>query len=316
MKTKFKIALISSVIMLSLTGCKEEKGTTQGADVTTANVDVAKGSISALPLDTEIQKASYATGASFASLVKNILKGEGSELSPDYIISGFSETLKEQGKMSNEDINKILVDYGKKLEEQTKVKLDAARKTNVADGDKFRKEFAAQEGVITTDSGLMYKIENAGNDNHPGEYDTVVVHYSGKLVDGKEFDSSYARNQPATFPLNGVIHGWTEGLQLIGEGGKIKLVIPPELGYGDNNLPGIGDRPGIGPQSTLVFDVELIKIQNDDDEEEATEEESAQTDEDATEEQAANTAEEKQDATSTEKTANATQTQPANKPAK
>lgn len=268
MNAKFKIALLSSVIVLGLTGCKEEQTTQVTGSTATATT-------AALPLETEIQKASYATGASFASLVNNIMKSENSELSSDYIISGFSETVKKNGRMSNEEINTVLVEYGKKLEEQAKVKLEESRKTNTETGDKFRKEFAAQEGVVTTDSGLMYKIQQEGTGEQPTESDIVEVHYVGKLVDGKEFDSSYTRNQTATFPLDGVIRGWTEGLQLIKEGGKITLVIPPDLAYGDNNLPGIGDRVGIGPQSTLVFDVELIKIKDEDEMDAAAEDDAA-----------------------------------------
>ena len=102
---------------------------------------------------------------------------------------------------------------------------------------------------------MQYIIEREGGDVKPKPTDEVEVHYSGKLLDGTEFDSSYKRNQPTSFPLNGVIPGWTEGLQLIGEGGKIKLFIPSKLGYGARGFPG-----AIPPFSTLVFDVELLDI--------------------------------------------------------
>ncbi|MBF2755429.1 MAG: FKBP-type peptidyl-prolyl cis-trans isomerase [Gammaproteobacteria bacterium AqS3] len=122
-------------------------------------------------------------------------------------------------------------------------------------GEKFREEYAAKPDVKTTDSGLMYRIESPGGERRPTASDTVEVHYRGTLIDGTEFDSSWSRNRTATFPLGGVIAGWTEGLQLIGEGGTIELVIPPDLAYGKRGSPG-----GIGPDETLIFHVDLIKI--------------------------------------------------------
>ena len=123
-------------------------------------------------------------------------------------------------------------------------------------GEAFLKENASKEGVKTTASGLQYKITKEGTGKSPKATDTVVVHYAGKLLDGTEFDSSIKRGEPATFPLNRVIPGWTEGLQLLKEGGKATLYIPSKLGYGER---GAGGK--IGPNETLIFDVELIKIQ-------------------------------------------------------
>ncbi len=112
------------------------------------------------------------------------------------------------------------------------------------------------ENTIITDSGLQYRIINRGSENiNPGPNSFVKVHYIGKLTDGTEFDSSYKRNQPATFPVNGVISGWTEALQLMHVGDKFELIIPPDLGYGNQ---GVGDA--IPPNSTLIFEVELLEI--------------------------------------------------------
>jgi len=111
------------------------------------------------------------------------------------------------------------------------------------------------EELTTTESGLQYRILRAADGPKPSAADTVTVHYKGELLDGTEFDSSYARNEPATFPLRGVIAGWTEGLQLVAEGGMIELVIPSELGYGER-----GAGSDIPPHSTLRFVVELHKI--------------------------------------------------------
>ena len=123
-------------------------------------------------------------------------------------------------------------------------------------GEQFLKGNASKEGVKTTASGLQYKITKEGEGKSPKATDTVVVHYRGTLLDGTEFDSSIKRGEPATFPLNRVIPGWTEGLQLLKEGGKATLYIPSKLAYGERGTPG----GPIGPNEALIFEVELIKI--------------------------------------------------------
>lgn len=122
-------------------------------------------------------------------------------------------------------------------------------------GEKFLKENATKEGVKTTASGLQYKITKEGEGKSPAATDSVLVHYRGTLLDGKEFDSSYKRNEPIEFPLNRVIPGWTEGLQLLKEGGKATLYIPSKLAYGSRGAGGV-----IGPDETLIFEVELLKV--------------------------------------------------------
>ena len=127
--------------------------------------------------------------------------------------------------------------------------------TNIEAGKAFIAELANNENLKKTPSGLYYQITREGEGTYPSATDTVTVHYRGTLIDGTEFDSSYSRNAPATFPLNRVIAGWTEGLQLVREGGEIMLYIPSELGYGNQAKGGI-----IKPGSTLVFKVELLEI--------------------------------------------------------
>jgi FKBP-type peptidyl-prolyl cis-trans isomerase len=127
---------------------------------------------------------------------------------------------------------------------------------NLADGEKFLTENKTKEGVKTTESGLQYKVLEAGEGPSPKAGDTVTVHYRGTFVDGTEFDSSYQRGEPATFPLTGVIPGWTEALQLMKKGSKWMLFIPSELAYGER---GAGNR--IPPNSTLIFEVELLSSQ-------------------------------------------------------
>ena len=128
-------------------------------------------------------------------------------------------------------------------------------KDNLTLGREFLEENAKKDSVKVTESGLQYKVIKEGNGAKPGPTDVVTVHYTGTLIDGKVFDSSVERGEPATFPLNQVIKGWTEGLQLMSEGSKYRLFIPSELAYG---IDGKGD---ILPNSTLIFDVELIKVE-------------------------------------------------------
>ena len=128
--------------------------------------------------------------------------------------------------------------------------------SNLAQGQAFLKENATKPGVHTTPSGLQYKVITEGHGKSPKATDTVLVHYRGTTIDGTEFDSSYKRNEPISFPLSGVIPGWTEGVQLMKEGGKVQLFIPSNLAYGSRGAGGV-----IAPDSTLVFDIELLKVQ-------------------------------------------------------
>ena len=128
--------------------------------------------------------------------------------------------------------------------------------SNLVKGQAFLKENAAKPGVHTTPSGLQYKVLTEGHGKKPSASDTVLVHYRGTTLDGTEFDSSYKRNDPISFPLRGVIPGWTEGVQLMKEGGKIQLFIPSNLAYGSQGAGGV-----IPPDSTLIFDIELLKVQ-------------------------------------------------------
>ena len=132
----------------------------------------------------------------------------------------------------------------------------AMAQTALEKGEKFLAENKSKEGVKTTASGLQYKITKEGTGKQPAATDTVLVHYEGKLLDGTVFDSSIKRGEPISFPLNRVIAGWTEGLQLVKEGGKAILYIPSKLAYGSRGAGG-----AIGPDETLIFEVELLKVQ-------------------------------------------------------
>ena len=133
--------------------------------------------------------------------------------------------------------------------------IPANSSSNLEKGQAFLKNNASKPGVHTTPSGLQYKVILEGHGKTPKATDTVRVNYRGTTIDGTEFDSSYKRNEPIEFPLNGVIPGWTEGVQLMKEGGKIELFIPSNLAYGAQGAGGV-----IAPDSTLIFDIELIKV--------------------------------------------------------
>ena len=132
---------------------------------------------------------------------------------------------------------------------------DAQSNNPIERAEKFLMENKAKEGVKTLPSGLQYKVIKDGDGKTPKLSDTVVTHYRGTLLDGKEFDSSYKRNEPAEFPVSGVIKGWTEALQLMKEGSKWTLYVPAKLAYGERGYP-----PVIGPNETLVFEIELLKV--------------------------------------------------------
>ncbi len=151
-------------------------------------------------------------------------------------------------KISVEEAQKIINDYLQELEKKAEA---AAR----AEGEAFLSENGKKEDVKTTPSGLQYVVVKEGEGAQPGAEDEVTVHYTGKLLNGTVFDSSVNRGEPATFPLNRVIPGWTEGVQLMKEGAKYTFFIPSDLAYGAGGVPNV-----IPPHSTLVFDVELIKV--------------------------------------------------------
>lgn len=199
---------------------------------------------------------SYALTA-YSMTQAKILADQGNvKLTEAQVNKAVSDVL--SGKFTEEKINELsqtLDKFQQKVIAQEQAKVEAIAKQAQAEGDKFRADFAKGKDVKTTKSGLMYKIENAGKGDAIKATDTVKVHYTGKLPNGKVFDSSVERGQPVEFQLNQVIAGWTEGLQLVKKGGKIQLVIPPELGYGKQ-----GAGASIPPNSTLVFDVEVLDV--------------------------------------------------------
>ena len=204
-------------------------------------------------LDNFEQKYSYALGQDIGRSLKNLPM----DIEMEYMFQGVRDALADEQKnlLSDEEMTAVMKEFAVKMQEAQKEKRETAAKDNEDKGKAFRDENAKKDGVTTTESGLQIETISEGKGAKPKATDTVTVHYVGTLIDGKEFDSSVKRGQPATFPLTGVIKGWTEGLQLMNVGGKYKLVVPPDLAYGPN---GAGQL--IGPNATLVFEVELISI--------------------------------------------------------
>ena len=202
--------------------------------------------------------ASYAVGALMGGQMKDLVDAHKEVITYDNarILDGLKDAL--EGKVDvrkDENVQKTLEAIETKLVSASKAKAEAIAKSAQEEGDKYRADFAKDKDVKTTKSGLLYKIENAGKGEAIKATDTVKVHYTGKLPNGKVFDSSVERGQPVEFQLNQVIPGWTEGLQLVKKGGKIQLVIPPALGYGKQ-----GAGASIPPNSTLIFDVEVLDV--------------------------------------------------------
>lgn len=217
---------------------------------------VACGDNSAEPsLDSEIAKVSYGIGANIGSRF-----GEDLPLDVDAFSAGVRDALSGgELKMSDEEIMSTLQAYQQKQMAERQEEAQAVAEKNKADAEAFFAENAAKEGVVTTESGLQYLVVQAGEGESPSVDDVVEVHYEGTLLDGTVFDSSYQRGETVSFPVNGVIPGWTEALQLMKVGAKWKLFIPAELAYGAG---GAGQM--IGPNAALVFDVELVGIGDSD----------------------------------------------------
>lgn len=198
-------------------------------------------------------KVSYSIGLGFG---KNI-KEQEIDVDPELLIQGVRDAIAGANpRLTDEQIEQCMTEFRAVFIAQQEAKEKAASELNKKKGEAFLAQNKDKPGVKTTATGLQYQIVEEGKGASPKATDTVRVHYRGTLIDGTEFDSSYKRNQPATFPLNGVIKGWTEGLQFAKPGGKLRLFIPSELAYGENSPPG----SPIGPNSVLVFDIELLEV--------------------------------------------------------
>lgn len=230
------VLTVLSVSLLALSGCnKSEKQ--------------VKPSIS--------EKSSVVEQASYS--IAYFMAGQGKQAMPDLDMKAFEQGFRDgfsgddtKRALTEEQMQKALEEYQKKRDADMVKELEEKAKTNKEKGEKFLAENAKKDGVKSTASGLQYKVITEGTGPKPKATDKVTVHYEGKLLDGKVFDSSYERGVPAEFQLNQVIAGWTEGLQLMPQGSKYELYIPANLAYGEEGVP------DIEPNSTLIFTVELL----------------------------------------------------------
>lgn len=180
----------------------------------------------------------------------------GIELNLEVFVQAIKDSLeKKQPKYADAELEAAMQQFQTQMVARQRADADAAAGNNATEGDKFLAENGKREGVKTTASGLQYEVLKKSDGPKPTAADTVTVHYKGTLLSGKEFDSSYSRNEPTSFPLSGVIPGWTEGLQLMNVGSKFKFFIPSKLAYADR-----GAGNDIGPNATLIFEVELLSI--------------------------------------------------------
>src|SRR5947208_7274906 len=173
------------------------------------------------------------------------------QVNPDLLAAGIKDAIAGKPQLNADQVKEVMATFEKDMQQKQK----AAGEKNASEGAKFLEENKKKEGVKATASGLQYKAIKEGTGPQPKETDTVTVNYRGTLIDGTEFDSSYKRGEPATFPVTGVIKGWTEALQLMKVGSKYQLFIPPNLAYGERAM-----GPDISPNSTLIFEVELMSV--------------------------------------------------------
>ena len=219
----------------------------------------AGGDPAAPTLDNETKKASYAIGYRTGEQMQGLMQ----DMDLEAFLAGMRHgTQGDDGKamLTEEELDNAIQEYQEQQRAAAEAKVKEESEGNAAAGDKFREENGAKEGVTTTESGLQYEVMVSGEDGaaQPSIDDTVVVHYHGTLPDGTVFDSSVERGTPANFPLKGIIKGWQEALTMMKVGDKWRIVLPPDLAYGDRGAGAV-----IGPNQTLVFEVELLGIEGD-----------------------------------------------------
>ena len=200
---------------------------------------------------TDLEKLSYSLGIVLGERIQN----DFGDLDPAFVLEGLKDSKDPNSwKLDRPEINKAVQDAQARVRTEQQKQVEAMAEANLKSGEAFLADNAKKDGVTVTASGLQYKISEEGSGNSPKATDTVKVHYEGRLISGEVFDSSIARGEPVSFPLNGVIPGWSEGVQLMKVGSKFEFTIPSDLAYGPS---GTGPIP---PNSVLVFNVELLEI--------------------------------------------------------
>ena len=251
------VLAVAIALALTAAGCDKlgDKAATDksaaAAETTTATDAKADNAIPGL--ETKKQQVSYMVGMSIG---KN-LEGIKDEIDLDVVEKAMRTMIAgEKPLMDEKQAQEVGAAFQQEMQIKQIAKAAAEGKTNLEEGAAFLAENAKKPGVQTTPSGLQYQVVSEGTGPKPKASDVVRVHYKGTMLDGETFDSSYDRGEPATFPLAAVVPGWQEGIQLMPVGSKFKLWVPGKLGYGDKVPPGAP----IGPNATLVFDVELLEI--------------------------------------------------------
>ena len=238
----FKPTLVA-VALLAVAGCQEE----------------AKEEAKAPVLEAQIQKQAYGLGASIGMYMQRNLEEHtklGMSLDKELIVQGFIDSINNKSVIEQEEIKALMMSLDETMKAKQQELAVKASEASLAEGQKFLDENAKKEGVVVTESGIQYVVLTPAEGDKPAATDTVKVHYKGTFLNGETFDSSYDRGEPAVFPLNRVISGWTEGVQLMSVGSKFKFTIPSDLAYGPN-----GNPPRIPGNSVLEFEIELLEIQ-------------------------------------------------------
>lgn len=216
-------------------------------------VTMAYGCQESVPaIETDMDRVSYAIGYD----IGRSIQGEQIEgLDLDVMFRGMKDAATGEGVMTDDEMMEALMKFQQDMMDRQQREARERGENNLSEGRIFLDMNAQREDVNVTSSGLQYRVVEEGSGPRPGPTSEVTVHYRGTLIDGTEFDSSFSRGEPASFPLNRVIPGWTEGLQLMREGATYEFFIPSELGYGERGTQGL-----IGPNAVLIFEVQLISI--------------------------------------------------------
>jgi FKBP-type peptidyl-prolyl cis-trans isomerase FklB len=266
MRKSFTAAVLlaaGTMLATSVSAQQTPAATTQNPSSTTSKPSASKTATPAKPaaaapaFKSRKEKFSYALGMNFGAGWRDRLKSQNVDYDSALLLEGFKDALTDsKTRLTTEESQAVLKEVGAELQKEQQAKMKEAADKNKTDGEAFLAANKEKEGVVTLPSGLQYKILTEGNGPKPTASDTVVCNYKGTLINGTEFDSSYKRGKPATFPVGRVIKGWTEALQLMPVGSKWQLFIPADLAYGANGAGG-----DIGPNSTLIFEVDLLSIQ-------------------------------------------------------
>jgi len=244
MKKIYLSTLAIALIGLTMSGCNEDK--------VAKAADAQEAAAQNVALTTSQEKLGYAIGLQIGSQ----LAATKDAMHTESLILGIKDALEnKQPRLTNEEMQAAKMAFQQEVQERAQKEIAQLAEKNMVEGENFLAENKGKEGVVTLPSGLQYKVLKAGTGATPSATDTVVTHYTGRLISGQVFDSSVQRGEPATFPVNGVIAGWTEALQKMKEGGKWELYIPAKLAYGER-----GAGQVIPPNAVLIFEIELLEV--------------------------------------------------------